>query len=216
MPDHEAITAPAPRDNTVTLKAPTKAAPAPVAPSARFLRRQCLRRILLIAGPVVLLLVGAYFYVTGGRYASTDNAYVGADKVTISTDVAGIVAEVAVKNNQAVEAGQLLFRLDDTPYRLALAGAEAQLGIVRDQIESLRATYRQRLEDIKLAQTDIEFYQREFERQQTLATRNVASQAQLDQARHNLSAAQARIASLHQEAASTLASQGRCASAGFW
>ncbi|WP_119458293.1 biotin/lipoyl-binding protein [Rhodospirillaceae bacterium SYSU D60014] len=108
-------------------------------------RRKRIRWVLLTLGPLLLLVLAVYGYVAGGRYVSTDNAYVKADVTTISTDVGGTVAAVAVRNNEAVSAGQLLFRLDDEPYRIALAGAEARLGMVRNEIDALRATYHQKL-----------------------------------------------------------------------
>src|SRR6476660_10473647 len=87
-------------------------------------------------GPFALLplalIGGGYWYVTGGRVMSTDDAYVEADKVGISTDVSGIVKDVDVGNNQHVEGGQVLFRLDDLPFRFALERAQAQVGMVRN------------------------------------------------------------------------------------
>src|SRR3546814_7846394 len=95
--------------------------------------RRWLRRFLLLLGPVVVAIVGGYFYVTGGRYVSTENAYVQADKVMIAAEVSGLIAEVAVRENQQVAAGDVLFRIDDRPYRIALAEAEARLASVRDR-----------------------------------------------------------------------------------
>src|SRR3546814_1712420 len=83
--------------------------------------------------PLVVAIVGGYFYVTGGRYVSTENAYVQADKVMIAAEVSGLIAEVAVRENQQVAAGDVLFRIDDRPYRIALAEAEARLASVRDR-----------------------------------------------------------------------------------
>jgi len=174
------------------------AAPAIRDPAAR---RRLVRWTLLILGPLLLVLAGGYFYVTGGRWVSTDNAYVKADILPVTTDVSGIVAEIPVHDNDAVAAGQVLFRLDDTPFRLALDRANAQLGITRNDIEALKASYRQKQEEIRLAQTNIDFYDREFRRQQDLASRQVASQAAFDQARHNLDAARSQLSSLQQDLA---------------
>jgi membrane fusion protein (multidrug efflux system) len=171
-------------------------------------RRKRVRWLLLILGPVLVIAAGLYLYLTGGRYVTTDNAFVQADKVTIGTDVAGTVAEVAVRNNQPVTAGQLLFRLNDEPYRIALAGAEAQLASVRNDIAALQASYREKLAEIQQAQADVEFFDREFKRQQNLASRQVASQVAFDQARHNLQTAQQKITALRQQAQGILAQLG--------
>jgi membrane fusion protein (multidrug efflux system) len=79
-------------------------------------RRRWVRWALFALLPLALI-AGSYWYVTGGSVMSTDDAYVEADKVGISTDVSGIVKEVDVTNNQHVDEGQVLFRLDDLPFR---------------------------------------------------------------------------------------------------
>jgi membrane fusion protein (multidrug efflux system) len=171
-------------------------------------KRKWLRRVLLLAGPLLAIALGLYFYLSGGRFASTDDAYLQADKVTISTDVSGIVAAIEVTENARVKAGQVLFRLDEEPFRIALAGAEAQLGIVRNQIATLKATYQQNLAQIQQARTDVELTQRTYQRQQDLASRGAASVAALDQARHDLDAANQRVVLGQRAADATLAQLG--------
>jgi membrane fusion protein (multidrug efflux system) len=151
------------------------------------------------------LIAGGYWYVTGGRVMSTDNAYVEADKVGISTDVSGIVKEIDVRNNQQVEAGEVLFRLDDLPFRLALERAEAQVGIVRNDLNALKANYGDMQAQIRQAEYDVEYYDRESRRQQDLAAKNIASQQTFDTARRNLQNAQQKLVSLNQQLAAITA-----------
>jgi membrane fusion protein, multidrug efflux system len=167
-------------------------------------RRRHLRWALFALLPLALIGAG-YWYVTGGRVMSTDNAYVEADKVGISTDVSGIVKEVEVQNNQRVDAGQVLFRLDDLQFRLALDRAEAQIGNVRNDLNALKANYRDMQAQIQQAQDDIEYYDREFRRQQDLAAKSVASQQTFDSARRNLQNAQHKLGSLNQQLAAIVA-----------
>ena len=167
-------------------------------------RRRWLRWALFALLPLVLI-AGGYWYVTGGRVMSTDDAYVEADKVGISTDVSGIVKEIDVRNNQHVENGQVLFRLDDLPFRLAVERAEAQVGNVRNDLNALKANYRDMQAQIRQAQDDIEYYDREFHRQQDLAAKNIASQQTFDTARRNLQNAQQKFASLNQQLAAIAA-----------
>src|SRR5262245_40883921 len=167
-----------------------------------------LRRALLAAGPLVVLLGGLFAYTAGGRYVSTDNAYVHAGKLTVATDVSGIVADVAVKESQKVEKGQVLFTLDQEPFRIALAGAEANLGTVRNQLVTLQATYRQKLAQVAQARTDAAFYETSFQRQQDLLKRGVAAQATFDQAKRDLDAARERVTMAQNDAAATLAQLG--------
>ena len=152
-------------------------------------RRRWVRWVSFALLPLALI-AGGYWYVTGGQVMSMDDAYVEADKVGISNDVSGIVKEVDVMENQHVEAGRVLYRLDDLPFRLALERAEAQVGMVGDALNALKANYRDMQAQIKQAQYDIEYYDREFHRQQELAAKNIASQQTFDTARRNVQNAQ--------------------------
>ena len=178
-----------------------------VTPSARArarrrgLTRDRLRWLLIVVGPLIALLGVGYFYFTGGRYIATDDAYVRAETVNLSTDVSGLVAQILVHDNQKVSAGQPLFRLDDGPFRIALANAQAQLGVVANDIAALQASWRQKLADITLARQQLVLAGREYERQKTLASHSFASQQALDQARKSRDAAQGNLASLEQQQA---------------
>jgi membrane fusion protein (multidrug efflux system) len=151
------------------------------------------------------LLAGGYWYVTGGQLMSTDDAYVEADKVGLSTDVSGIVKKVEVAENQRVVAGQVLYRLDDLRFRLALARATAQIGMVGDALNALKANYRDMQTQIQQAQYDVDYYDREFRRQQILLSGGVASQQAFDAAQRNLQNARQKLASLNQQLAAIAA-----------
>ena len=173
-----------------------------------WLERRRVRLALLGLGPLVVLGGAAYYYVTGGRYVSTDDAYVEADKVQISSDVAGRVIEVDVGDHQTVAKGKLLFRIDDEPYRIALARAEAQLVAARNNIEAMKATYRQKQAQLQQAKDSLEFYKRELDRQERLVSNNFVSVSQYDQARHNHDNARAQSMAVEQDLAQTLANLG--------
>ena len=79
---------------------------------------------IAVMGPLVALAAGGYLYLSGGRYVSTDNAYVKADKIAVSADIDGRVVEVFVEADQAVARGKLLFRIDPQPFKIALDRAE--------------------------------------------------------------------------------------------
>lgn len=111
--------------------------PAYVRPSA-WRRRELIRVGLLAVGPVIVLAGALWLYVTGARFVSTDDAYVKQDKVPISADVSGRVVEVLVGDQELVQKGQLLFRLDEAPFRIALQRTEAQFAMVRLEVESAR------------------------------------------------------------------------------
>ena len=165
--------------------------PADAAPARRPpISRRALRVVLLALAPLAAALVGLYFYATGGRFVTTENAYVKSDKVAVSTDVAGRVAEVLVADNQIVQPGTPLFRLDPEPFRIALDQTEARVKAVRAEIEATRALYRQKKQDLAKAEIDITFNKREFERQQQLVQQGHATRSKFDQALHNLEQSQ--------------------------
>ena len=140
--------------------APSSAAPAaPAAPAARSPRRP-LRSILLLAGPLVAILGGAYVYYTSGRVVGTDNAYIKADVGVISAEVAGPIATLNVHENDRVEAGDVLFTIDDRAFRVALDRGNAQLAAINDFVESTKASYRQSLEQLALSRTNAAYEQR--------------------------------------------------------
>ena len=166
--------------------------------------RRRVRLVLFVLLPIVLI-GGGYRYVTGGQVMSIDDAYAEADKVGISTDVSGIVKDVDVTENQHVEPGEVLYRLDEARFRFALQRATARVGSVRDALNALKANYRDMQAQIQLAQHDIEYYATELHRQQNLLNAHVASQSTFDMARRNLENAQGKLASLTQQLAAIAA-----------
>ena len=154
------------------------------------------------------LIAGAYWYVTGGQIISTDDAYVEADKVGISTDVSGIVQDVNVTENQHVQAGQVLYRLDSHQFRIAVDNAKANLGQTALTIESMKRDYRRMLSDIDTQQAQVELDQLTYDRQADLVQRNVTPKANYDQARFALQADKSKVASLKQQAEVQLARLG--------
>jgi len=153
----------------------------------------------------IVLIASAFWYAAGGQVMATDDAYVDANKVGVSTDVSGIVKELDVTDNQHVEAGQILYRLDDLPFRLALDRADAQLGLIRNDINALKASYQDTQTQIKQAQNDVDYYTTELRREQDLLNAHVASQALFDAAHRNLLNAQQKLASINRQLAAVAA-----------
>lgn len=166
------------------------------------------KRTVLFALLPVALVVGGYEYVTGGQIMSTDNAYVQAQMVGLSTDVSAKVVAVEVHNNEAVTKGQVMFRLRPDAFQVALAGAEAQLGTVRNQVLTLEASYKQSVAQIDQAKADLPYYETSFKRQQDLVASGSASKANFDQAEHDLVAARQRLIVAQAQAQSMLAQLG--------
>jgi membrane fusion protein (multidrug efflux system) len=175
--------------------------------SARPLRQR-LRLPLMLAGPIVVLIAASWWYLTSGRYVSTDDAYVQAARTMVSTDISGRVTAIAVHDNQRVTEGQLLFQLDERPYRIAVEDAKAQLAAARLQVEALKATHRQKVADAGGAEETLSYQQREFERQRQLASNGVASRSVFDQVQNAMAVARQRVASTQSDIANILAQLG--------
>ena len=92
---------------------------------------------LMFSVPLVIVLIAAYFWLTAGRFVSTDNAYVRQDRVSVSSDVGGRIVAVTVRENQPVKIGALLFQIDPAPYRIALEQANAAIATARVQVSTL-------------------------------------------------------------------------------
>ncbi len=161
----------------------------------RFDRRVWLRCGLFLLLPLALV-VGSIWYVTGGQIMSTDDAYVEAEKVGISTDIAGIVQEVNVTENQHVTAGQVLYRLDPRQFQIALDNAKANLAEIALSIEAMKQDYRRMLSDVAAQQAQVDLDQTNYDRKSNVLRSGTVSQSVFDQAQATLRhrQEQARIA----------------------
>lgn len=158
--------------------------PAPVVQSAdrQPRARRRLRTPLLLLAPIVAVLAIAYFYLSGGRYEATDNGYLQSGLVSVSANVSGPVVAIAVRNNQRVKAGDVLFRIDPAPYQAAVDEAAAELASARTQVASVRASYREGEATLQAGRDKLAYAQREAARQKALLAEGISSQAQYDQA----------------------------------
>ncbi len=191
-----------------TTESPTDSTQSPTTPAPAPTLLQRLRMPLMILGPVVVVCLALYFYLTGGRHQSTNDAYVQAARVAISSNVGGRVVEVAVRDNQPVRRGDLLYRLDDAPFRIAVRQAEAQLSAATLQVDSLKANYRQRSSQTTAAREAYAFQQSELARQRKLLSSGIASQSAVDRATHALDDARGALATAQQETGAVLAQLG--------
>ena len=163
------------------------------------------RFLLLVVVPAAAVAAALALWLQGGRFEETENAYVKAHMIAVSADVSGRVVEVGVRDNQAVAAGALLFRIDPAPFQLTVARAEAEMAVVRTAVEGLRGEYRVALADAREAEERIGFLARQLERQAKLKERGMGLEASFDEARHNLEAARRRLESAREKAARVLA-----------
>jgi len=161
--------------------------------------RSRLRMVLLVIVPLIALCVGSYFYLASGRYISTDNAYIGAQKVLITPDISGKIAKVMVAEGQRVNSGDPLIEIDPEPFRIAVTQAEARLANVRTDFANLKTNYASTARRIALARETVDLKQRDVERKTTLLTNKTGSQMDTDNAINAVVTAKTQLEMLEQQ-----------------
>ena len=168
--------------------------PAPEADTATAApRRKWGKRVLFVSLPLLLAAGGLYMWMTSGQSVSTDNAYVRQDKVSVSAEVGGRIIEVAVRENQHVNAGDLLFRLDSQPFRIALAQADADIAKAEANVTTLSVTADSMGADIQTARSAIRFAQNNLERERALMARGFNTRERIDTAELRVTEARGRL-----------------------
>ena len=168
-------------------------------PASGVLRRYR-RPLLLVVLPLIVLVGGLTFYLSGGRYMTTDDAYVGAQKVLITPDISGKVEKIVVKEGQHVNEGDVLFEIDPVPYRLALQQAQSMLAQQKTNYDNLVSNLKIYGQMLDLAQQGVDLKQRDVERKSTLVKSTFGSQLDLDNATTAVVTARAQLEYLKQQA----------------
>jgi membrane fusion protein (multidrug efflux system) len=161
-----------------------------------------LKRILLMLSvPLLIAAIGAYFWMTSGRFVSTDNAYVKQDIVSVSSDVGGRIVEVKVRENQIVKAGDVLFVVDQAPYRVALEQANAQIANAQVEVGKLRTDVAASSVDITGARENVFYAEEDLKRQQALMDDGFTTRARLQQSQQALDNARTQLRTAEADAA---------------
>jgi membrane fusion protein (multidrug efflux system) len=161
--------------------------------------RPWLRALLLWVLPAVALVAVYFLYMLHGRYVSTDNAYVQADKTSVAPEVGGTVRRVLVAENSSVTSDQPILELSDEQLGITLARAEAQLAAARTDVAALQAAYRQKQAELALARTNVAFAERELDRQRQLAAARLVAQSRLDDAEQAATVARGNVTVLERQ-----------------
>jgi membrane fusion protein (multidrug efflux system) len=171
-------------------------------PALGFVRR-FRRTFLLVVLPLLAVLGGLAFYLNGGRYVTTDDAYVGAQKVLITPDISGKIEKVVVREGQQVNEGDVLFEIDPVPFRLALQQAKANLDQTHTTYDNLKANVKIYGDMLDLAQQGVDLKRRDVDRKTSLVKSNVGSQLDLDNSATALVTASAQLEFLKQQLSSS-------------
>ncbi len=166
--------------------------------------RRYRRVLLLVVLPLLALIAGLIFYLNGGRYVTTDDAYVGAQKVLITPDISGKIIRVAVKEGQQVSTGDVLFQIDPVPFQLAVAQARAKLDDAKSSHDNFVANVRLYDQTIDIVNAGIALKQRDVDRKAALVKSNFGSQLDLDNSATALVTAQAQLQLVRQQRSTAL------------
>ena len=173
----------------------------PAEPRRRLLAglRRYRRFLLLVVLPAVAAIGGLVFYVNGGRYVGTDDAYVGAQKVLVTPEISGKIDKVVVKEGQRVNQGDVLFEIDPVPFRLAADEAKAALAQAHSTYDKMVAHNKIYGDMLDLAQQSIDLKQRDVTRKQQLVKNSYGSQLDLDNAANAMVTAGAQAQFIKQQ-----------------
>lgn len=159
------------------------------------------RALLMLSIPLLIAIAGVYLWLASGNSVSTDNAAVKQDIVSVSAQVNGPVIEVAVKNGVEVKRGQLLFRVDPAPFRVALEQAEAQLAAARLQTTQLRTQAAGTSADIVGGEANLAIKRNTLARQSALLNRGFTTRAEYEDALNEVRTAETELADARSRAA---------------
>ena len=163
-------------------------------------RHQSLPRLVLLAVvPLVAIVGAAFWWLSGGRYVVTENAYVKAHIVQIAPEVAGTVRRVPVLDHAAVSTGDILLTLETRPFRLALDSAEAELDTARAHVETLRGAWREVVSELADAESRAAYAQRQWQRQEELGVKGIVSASKRDEAQNEARTAADRVTSVREK-----------------
>lgn len=145
-------------------------------------QRRWLQRSLWVAGPLVVVLMGGWLWVSSGRYVDTDNAYVGADVANIAPQVGGLVVAVEVRQDQPVHKGDVLFRIDPLPYELSVDQLKAQSESVGNLLASARDSYTAARANLRSQDASLHNELAQLARVRDLQRKGLVAQKELDDA----------------------------------
>ncbi len=158
--------------------------------------------------PLAVVIGGGWWYLTSGRYVSTDDAYGQADVLNVAPSIAGRVVEVDVHDNQYVKKGQVLFRIDDSTYLANRDRAKAALEAARLQVDTMRATYRERQSELQSAQDTLNYAQREYNRQARCSRHTPSARRNSTRRATRFDVAKSQVSSAQEQIAAALAGLG--------
>lgn len=166
------------------------------------------RAILVWGLPAIVIVAACLIWLSGGRYATTENAFVKTDIIQMASEVQGRIMRLNIRDHARVQEGDVLIVLDPEPYRLALAKAEAELDSARATVEQVKVSLRETKAEYREAESRLAFLEAQAKRQHDLAQRGASPATRLEQADSDALQARDRAVMLRERIARVEASLG--------
>ena len=163
--------------------------------------KSALRTVLMLIVPALLIIGGAYYWLTSGGSVGTDDAQVKQDIVSVSAQVTGPIEQVYVRDGRHVKRGDILFRIDPAPFQVALENAEAQLAAAQLQTSQLRTQAAGTGADIVGEEANLKIKQNALGRQQALLKQGFTTRADYEDALNEVKTAEQQVADAKARAA---------------
>ena len=170
--------------------------------------KRWVRPVLLVLVPCLAVVAAIGVWLWGGRYITTENAYVKADIARVAAEVTGRIKDVMIRDHAVVKKGDVLIKLDDEPFRIKLAAAEADVDAARVQVATMIATWKEAQSELVQAKGQTKYWDAQLERNQGLAARKVVSDSKLEEIANSALAATDKVAVMQSKVARMLTQIG--------
>lgn len=169
------------------------------------------RPVLLVLVPCLAIVAAIGVWLWGGRYVTTENAYVKADIARVAAEVTGRISEVLVKDHSHVKKGTILLKLDEEPFRIKLAAAEADLDEARTEVRTMIATWQEARAELVQAEGQIEYWDSQLRRGKGLVKRKIISDSKFEEVVNSHQDATNKVAVMRSKVARMLSQIGNAA-----
>ncbi|MEO0729426.1 MAG: HlyD family secretion protein [Pseudomonadota bacterium] len=144
--------------------------------------KRLIRPVLLVVIPILVTLAAGYYWLQGGRFVTTDNAYVKTHIAHVSSEQDGRVDVILIDDHAHVKAGDILIELDRAPFEVAVAKARAEVDAARQEVKTLIATLREAETELAEWSGQQAYLDAQLKRQRKLARRGIVASTKLEDA----------------------------------
>jgi membrane fusion protein (multidrug efflux system) len=170
--------------------------------------KRWVRPVLLVLVPCLAVVAAIGVWLWGGRYVTTENAYVKADIARVSSEVTGRIKEVLIRDHVAVKKGDILIKLDQEPFRIKLTAAAADVDTARSQVGTMVASWREAKSELKQAVGQIKYWKAQLQRSKSLAKRKILAASKLEEVTTSALSATDKVAVMKSKVARMLSQIG--------